>query len=206
MKRFMKHHKWILSLLLVALIGVGATGAYLVASSGTVKNTFASGNVTTEIEENVGSEGQKEVAIKNTGDLTRAAICSKRSADIYGLHILAENINSNAENTTRFVVVAPRMELREGRNKIATCFRVPHQSGSLHEILTIFAVHGLNMVRLESRPVQGHNFEYMFFLEFTGDLNSPDMPAVLQELTQSTDGFRVFGNFAANLEGEGDAT
>lgn len=69
MKRFMKHHKWILSLLLVALIGVGATGAYLVASSGTVKNTFASGNVTTEIEENVGSEGQKEVAIKNTGDL-----------------------------------------------------------------------------------------------------------------------------------------
>lgn len=144
--------------------------------------------------------------VAESGDLTRAAICSKRSADIYGLHILAENINSNAENTTRFVVVAPRMELRPGRNKIATCFRVPHQSGSLHEILTIFAVHGLNMVRLESRPVQGHNFEYMFFLEFTGDLNSPDMPAVLQELTQSTDGFRVFGNFAANLEGEGDVT
>lgn len=56
------------------------------------------------------------------------------------------------------------------------------------------------MVRLESRPVQGHNFEYMFFLEFTGDLLSPDMPAVLRELTQSTDGFRVFGNFVANLE------
>ena len=56
------------------------------------------------------------------------------------------------------------------------------------------------MVRLESRPVQGHNFEYMFFLEFTGDLLSEDMPAVLRELTQSTDGFRVFGNFVANLE------
>lgn len=143
--------------------------------------------------------------VAKSGDLTRAAICSKRSADIYGLHILAENINSNAENTTRFVIVAPKMELREGRNKIATCFRVPHQSGSLHEILTIFAVHGLNMVRLESRPVQGHNFEYMFFLEFTGDLSDPGMPAVLRELTQSTDGFRVFGNFAANLEGEGNA-
>ena len=56
------------------------------------------------------------------------------------------------------------------------------------------------MVRLESRPVQGHNFEYMFFLEFTGDLLNPEMPAVLRELTQSTDGFRVFGNFASNLE------
>jgi len=134
------------------------------------------------------------------GDLTRAAICSKRSAEIYGLQILAEGINNNAENTTRFVVVSPRMELRPGRDKIATCFRVPHQSGSLHEILTIFAVHGLNMVRLESRPVQGHNFEYMFFLEFTGDLCAPEMPAVLRELCQSTDGFRVFGNFVSNLE------
>jgi chorismate mutase/prephenate dehydratase len=138
--------------------------------------------------------------VARSGDPTKAAICSKRSADIYGLEILAEDINSNAENTTRFVVVAPQMELREGRDKICTCFRVPHQSGSLHEILTIFAVHGLNMVRLESRPVQGHNFEYMFFLEFTGDLLSPDMPAVLRELTQSTDGFRVFGNFASGLE------
>ncbi len=133
-------------------------------------------------------------------DPTKAAICSKRSAQIYGLEILAECINNNAENTTRFVVVSPRMEFPEGRNKISTCFRVPNQSGSLHEILTIFAVNGLNMVRLESRPVQGHNFEYMFFLEFTGDLLSPEMSGVLLELTQSTDGFRVFGNFVANLE------
>ena len=67
MKRFMKHHKWILSLLLVALIGVGATGAYLVASSGTVKNTFASGKVTTEIKEDL--TAGKEVSVENTGDL-----------------------------------------------------------------------------------------------------------------------------------------
>ena len=53
---------------------------------------------------------------------------------------------------------------------------------------------------IRSVPVQGHNFEYLFFLEFTGDLLNPEMPAVLRELTQSTDGFRVFGNFASNLE------
>lgn len=141
--------------------------------------------------------------VAKSGDLTKAAICSKRSAGLYGLNILAEAINNNTENTTRFVVVSTQMEFREGRDKIATCFRVPHQSGSLHEILTIFAVHGLNMVRLESRPVRGHNFEYMFFLEFTGDLLDGEMPAVLRELTQSTDGFRVFGNFASNLDSEG---
>ena len=138
--------------------------------------------------------------VSKSGDRTKAAICSRRSAAIYGLKILAEKINSNGENTTRFVVVSPRMELREGRDKISTCFRIPHQSVSLHEILTIFAVHGLNMVRLESRPIQGHNFEYMFFLEFTGDLLSPEMPDVLRELSQSSDGFRIFGNFVGNLE------
>lgn len=93
--------------------------------------------------------------VAKSGDRTKAAICSKRSAAIYGLEILAEAINSNANNTTRFVVISTRMELRPDRDKVSTCFCVPHQSGSLHEILTIFAVHGLNMVRLESRPIQG---------------------------------------------------
>ena len=138
--------------------------------------------------------------VAELGDPARAAICSSRSAELYGLEILAEGINHNVDNTTRFVIVSPHMELREGRDKISTCFHIPHQSGSLREILTIFAVHGLNMVRLESRPVQGHNFEYMFFLEFTGDLLSPEMPAVLHELSQTTDRFRIFGNFPSNLE------
>lgn len=67
MKRLWKHHKWILSLVLVVLIGVGATSAYLMASSGSVKNTFATGTVQTDIVEVLG--GEKTVTVKNTGDL-----------------------------------------------------------------------------------------------------------------------------------------
>lgn len=137
--------------------------------------------------------------VAQSGDRSKAAICSKRSASIYGLEILAEAINSNANNTTRFVVISTRMELRPGRDKVSTCFRVPHQSGSLQEILTIFAVHGLNMVRLESRPIQGRSWEYLFFLEFTGDLTADGMEGVFRELTQSSDQFRVLGNFVSNL-------
>jgi chorismate mutase/prephenate dehydratase len=137
--------------------------------------------------------------VSSCGDRTKAAICSRRAAELYGLEILAEDINSNVNNTTRFVVVSPKMELREGRDKVSTCFCLPHQSGSLHEILTIFAVHGLNMVRLESRPIQEKSWEYMFFLEYTGNVTAEGMEGVFRELTQSTEQFRVLGNFASNL-------
>lgn len=135
-----------------------------------------------------------------SGDVTKAALCSARAAKLYGLNVLVCPTNDNPHNTTRFVVVSPRMELRNGADKISTVFLLPHEAGSLHEILTIFAVHGLNMVKLESRPLPRHSWEYMFFLEFTGNLNTPDIADVLHELSQTTGDFRVLGNFVSNLE------
>ena len=135
----------------------------------------------------------KQVA--ESGDRTAAAICSRRAAQIYGLHILAEGVNYNAMNHTRFVVVSPVLELRPGRNKISTVFRLPHQSGSLHEILTVFAVQGLNLLKIESRPIPGRGWEYLFFLDFTGDLAAPEMDGVLHELGQLAAEFRILGTF-----------
>lgn len=134
-----------------------------------------------------------------TGDVTKAAICSARAAELYGLTILARAINHNSHNTTRFVVVSPRMELRPGADKISTVFVLPHEAGSLHEILTIFAVRGLNMVKLESRPLPERSWEYMFFLEFNGNLDEAVTADVLHELAQTTGDFRVLGNFKSNL-------
>lgn len=140
--------------------------------------------------------------VAESGDLTKAALCSARAAQIYGLNILVCPTNDTPHNTTRFVVVSPQVELREGADKISTVFLLPHEAGSLHEILTIFAVHGLNMVKLESRPLPQHSWEYMFFLEFTGNLNTPEIADVLHELSQTTGDFRVLGNFVSNLEEE----
>ena len=138
--------------------------------------------------------------VAESGDITKAAICSERAAELYGLEILAHAINHNTHNTTRFVVVSPNLELREGADKISTVFVLPHEAGSLHEILTIFAVHGLNMVKLESRPVPEHSWEYMFFLEFNGHLDEAVTADVLHELAQTTGDFRVLGNFRSNLK------
>lgn len=133
--------------------------------------------------------------VHETGDLHAAAICSRRAAKLYGLDILAAPINHNTANFTRFVVVSPALELREERDKIAAVFTLPHQSGSLHEILTVFAVHGLNLVKLESRPIPDRGWEYRFFVEFTGDILAGGMDGVLHELSQLSVDLRILGNF-----------
>ena len=135
--------------------------------------------------------------VAEKGDRTAAAICSKRAAELYGLNILAERVNHNTMNHTRFAVVSPVPELRPDRNKISAVFRLPHQSGSLHEILTIFAVQGLNLLKIESRPIPGRGFEYLFFLDFTGDLTAPGMDGVLHELSQLATEVRILGNYKA---------
>ncbi|MDD6023223.1 MAG: chorismate mutase [Oscillospiraceae bacterium] len=137
--------------------------------------------------------------VAETGDITKAAICSERSAEIYGLKILKRGVNYSSINTTRFVVVSPKMELRPQADKISTVLTTAHESGCLHEILTIFAVNGLNMVKLESRPIPDRSWEYMFFLEFTGSLEAPEMDGVLHELAQTAADIRVLGNFKSNL-------
>ena len=137
--------------------------------------------------------------VATSGDLTRAAICSARAAKLYGLTILAHGINHNTQNTTRFVVVSPRLELRPGADKISTLFVLPHEAGSLHEVLTVFNLHGLNMVKLESRPLPERSWQYMFFLEFTGRPDDPAVGDALHELAQTTGEFRVLGWFRSNL-------
>lgn len=133
--------------------------------------------------------------VAQSGDLTRGAIGSRRCAALYGLDVLAEGINFNDENFTRFVVVAPVMELREGRNKISALFTLSHQSGTLYRILSVFAYAGLNMMKLESRPIPGRSWEYRFFLDFTGDLTAPGMEEALREAAEAAEEFRVLGNY-----------
>ncbi len=139
--------------------------------------------------------------VAQSADPSRAAIGSKRAAALYGLDILAENINFNESNFTRFVVVSPVMERRAGADKISALFTLPHKSGTLHRILSVFSVAGLNLMKLESRPVAGRNWEYLFFLDFSGDLDAPEMDGIIRELTQTADGFRVLGNYKACGDG-----
>lgn len=139
--------------------------------------------------------------VAKSGEPGRAAICSPHAARLYGLEILAEHINANDHNYTRFVIVSPVPEHRPGSDKVSALFTLPHRTGSLHQLMTIFAVNGLNLMKLESRPIVGRSWEYLFFADFTADLTAPGMDGVLLELTQTAEGFRVLGNYPACKEG-----
>ena len=137
--------------------------------------------------------------VAQTGDITKAAIGSARAAELYGLDILYRGTNHNSGNTTRFVVTSPVMELRPGADKIAVLLSVPHQVGSLQRILTVFLLHGLNLMKIESRPMPDKRWEYLFFMEFSGSLTGPGMEEALEELSRSTSYLRVLGNFKNSL-------
>ena len=93
------------------------------------------------------------------------------------------------------------MERRAGCDKISILFRLPHRAGSLHELLALFAVNGLNLLKLESRPIPGRSWEYRFFADFSGDLTAPGMEGVLLELFQTAEQLRVLGNYRSSGEG-----
>lgn len=139
--------------------------------------------------------------VAGSGERSRAAICSRRAARLYGLEVLAEHIAQNERNYTRFVVVSPLPELREGRNKVSAMFTLAHESGTLHRIMTVFATGGLNMMKLESRPIPGRSWEYRFFVDFTGDLTAYGMDSILREMSQCAETLRILGNYKA-VEGQ----
>lgn len=137
--------------------------------------------------------------VAETGDIHKAAICSSRAAEIYQLQILKSSIQTKANNTTRFIVVSPKMELRRGRNKLCLAFVVKHEGDALHKVLSIFANHDLKLIHIESRPVIDQNWEYMYFLELTGNLTDPGMEEIMEAVKHVTRNLRIFGNYVSNL-------
>lgn len=133
--------------------------------------------------------------VSESGDPGKAAICSRRAAALYGLTILKEKINTSDENFTRFFIVSRQMELRPGSDKISLMFTLPHEPGTLNNVLGILAAHHLNMLRLESRPMPGKGWEYRFFVDVEGSLRSEELQGVLFELLENTLTLRILGNY-----------
>jgi chorismate mutase/prephenate dehydratase len=128
-------------------------------------------------------------------DKTKAAIASLEAAQKYDLEVLEESINTDRNNTTRFIIISSKPECDESSKKISISFTLPNISGSLSRVLLIFAKNNLNMLKIESRPIQNKNFEYFFYVDISGNLFDEEVKSALQELATATSYFEVLGNY-----------
>lgn len=133
--------------------------------------------------------------IQTDGNKAHAAIASKRAAEYYGLSILAENICMNEANSTRFIIISAKPVYQKQADKVSICFEVPHVSGSLYNILSHFIYNNLNMTNIESRPIPGRNWEYRFFLDFTGNLMEPAVQNALTGIAAEANALTILGNY-----------
>ncbi|MBR5535192.1 MAG: prephenate dehydratase [Clostridia bacterium] len=147
-------------------------------------------NLNTVVNTAVGAK-----SVKESGDKTKAAIASKRAGKLYDLDILSEGINSGKANSTRFVIISKNPQFGEGATKAALSFSVPHVSGALVTALEIFAKHGVNLLKIESRPVIDRMGEYRFFAELEGNIGDENMIKAVEELKKYATGYKYLGNF-----------
>lgn len=135
--------------------------------------------------------------VSESGDTSKAAIASRRAAALYGLEILQSSVNENRNNYTRFIVVAADPRYPADANKISVRFTLPHVEGSLCRMLQIFARTGLNLEKLESRPIPEEGWNYSFYADFTGNLQKGGLDPVIRELINAASDFRILGNYKA---------
>lgn len=130
-----------------------------------------------------------------SGDRTRAAIAGRRAAELYGGIILRENLQDNSQNYTRFLLLSPASKSSAMANKLSLVFQTAHLPGALHRALEPFARRGINLLRIESRPVHGHPWEYRFYLDLETSAIEPEAVAALAELKWHTLNLRILGSY-----------
>lgn len=125
-----------------------------------------------------------------------AALSSPECAKLYGLDILKEDVQNNANNYTRFICIAKNMEIYAGANKISLMLSVAHRPGSLHEMIGKVSCQGLNLSKLESRPIPGKDFEFRFYFDIEGSVFSPYVLTLLKDMELSAEKLSFLGCYS----------
>jgi chorismate mutase/prephenate dehydratase len=131
------------------------------------------------------------------GDPTVAAIASELASRLYDVPILKARIEDSANNSTRFLVIGRRPVGRSGRDKTSIIFSMRNEAGALYRILEPFAMNGLNLTKIESRPTKRQPWEYVMFVDFEGHRESPAVDAVLTQIRERTLFFKILGSYPA---------
>ena len=130
-------------------------------------------------------------------DPSRAAIAGLRAAEVYGGELLREHLEDDRANFTRFLLLSPDAKIPRGANKLSLVMRLAHQPGSLQAALEPFAKRQINLLRIESRPIQGHPWEYRFYLDLAASTEDAKVKNALDDLRKFGHEVRVLGCYVA---------
>ena len=128
-------------------------------------------------------------------DVTKAAIASEYAAEKYGLQIIRSGVNQSSSNSTRFIIIANRKIYLKDAKKISLCLELRHERGSLYHLLSHFIYNDLNMTKIESRPMEGRDWEYRFFIDFDGNLADSAVRNALRGLRDEAGNLKILGNY-----------
>ncbi len=170
-----------------------------------IKEVFSHEQALNQCSEYLASLGVKVTVCENTAVAAKmvaasgrkdcASIGSKDSAELYGLNVLKTGVQNTDNNYTRFICISKKPEIYPGAKKTSFMMTIPHEPGSLYNILSRFAALGLNMTKLESRPIPGSNFEFMFYFDIDASVYSENLRALLSELENDSQQFSYLGSY-----------
>jgi prephenate dehydratase len=133
--------------------------------------------------------------LKANGEPNTAAIASKTAAEIYKMKILEERIEDNSENYTRFLEISRERIKVSGNAKTSIVFTLQNKPGALFKALSVFALRDIDLTKIESRPLQGKPWEYLFYIDFIGAIGQDPATKALDHLKEYALTLRVFGSY-----------
>ncbi|MBC8439839.1 MAG: 3-deoxy-7-phosphoheptulonate synthase [Deltaproteobacteria bacterium] len=133
--------------------------------------------------------------VKDSHDQHAAAIGSTMAAKIFNMNILEQSIEDNPRNYTRFAIIAKEVKGHKKVNKTSLIFSTGNKPGALFEVMKIFSEYQINLVKLESRPMLGKPWEYMFYVDLEADIESPELAGVMKKLQEKSENLRILGRY-----------
>ncbi|MBF0204609.1 MAG: 3-deoxy-7-phosphoheptulonate synthase [Desulfamplus sp.] len=145
----------------------------------------------------VNATGSAVKRISESGNMEDAAIGSVEAAELFCMTVLEEAIEDNPRNFTRFVVIEKQMAQEGIKNKSSIVFSTSNKPGSLFEVMKVFSENQINLVKLESRPIHGKPWQYMFYADLETDLtdSSASTDNVIKAIEQNTEFFKILGSY-----------
>ncbi|MBQ7972621.1 MAG: chorismate mutase [Lachnospiraceae bacterium] len=138
----------------------------------------------------------KKVAESN--DPGVAAISSRQCAELYNLSIVEENLQNNENNYTKFVCISKKLEIYPGAKKISLMLTLPHKPGALYELMAKFTALGINLTKLESRPIPNRDFEFMFYFDLDVSVYDKAVFNLFSQLENGMESFEFMGCYNEN--------